>query len=251
MATDSTGAIYENRTLQFYGYAYGNSNVSLTATIEGNTVFSGEIPTTNMSVPTPPIDPGNEVLLFSLDSSDLFPTNWSGSRPMSITVSGGEAAFFSNIKSNYMHTTPANVQTFSAENSTINGNLLTLGTPFSGQIEIGSTVTGNGVLENTFVTSGSGSSWTVIPDQTVSSTTISGNWVLGYLPGNATSYTFCYNGNPENSEKTRDPRSSVFIDSTQQVPPLPISAAVWAWLIPSGSTISYNLNVALGNCAQS
>ena len=39
MAIDSNGKNYENRTLQFYGLAYGDSNVSLTATINDNIVI--------------------------------------------------------------------------------------------------------------------------------------------------------------------------------------------------------------------
>jgi len=90
MAIDSNGKNYENRTLQFYGLAYGDSNVSLTATINGETVFSGEVPTINSPMPTPPIDLPS--ILFSLENSVLFPTNWQGSLPMSITVTGGNVS---------------------------------------------------------------------------------------------------------------------------------------------------------------
>ena len=179
MAIDSNGKNYENRTLQFYGAAYGDSNVSLTATINGDTVFSGEVPTINSPMPLSPIDLTS--VLFSIDNSVLFPTNWQGSLPMSITVTGGNGVLLNAIRCNYM---PA----------------LAGDTP---------------------------------------------------IPGNATAYFSCYeNGIPINSEDTPDPRSSVTIDGVSQVPPLPPSQGVWTWIVPNGSTIAYNLNISLGNCAQ-
>jgi hypothetical protein len=101
MAIDSNGKNYENRTLQFYGSAYGDSNVSLTATINGNVVFSGELPTINSPLPIPPIDSTNAGLLFSLPDSPLFPTNQTASYTVSITVSGGYGAIFTGIYNNY------------------------------------------------------------------------------------------------------------------------------------------------------
>ena len=56
MATGSNGLIYENRTLQFYGFAYGNTTVSLKATINGTDVFTGEVATINAELPPPPLD---------------------------------------------------------------------------------------------------------------------------------------------------------------------------------------------------
>jgi len=249
MAIDSNGKNYENRTLQFYGLAYGDSNVSLTATINGETVFSGEVPTINSPMPTPPIDLPS--ILFSLENSVLFPTNWQGSLPMSITVTGGNVVVFTDIKSNYMPLPPTPVQQIVMENSSIEGNVLTVGTVTSGTVTANLQLAGTGVLSNTWIQSGSGSTWIVAtrpaPDvaQSVPSTTITSE-LYTLNPGNATTYRSCYFGKPTNSENTIDPCSSVTIDGVAQVPPLPKSTGCWSWTVSTGSTISYNLNVSSG-----
>lgn len=247
MVIDSKGKYYEYKTLQFYGLAYGDSNVSLTATINGTTIFSGEVPTIN--TPIPLIDLTSATILFSIDNSTLFPTNWSGSYPMSITVTGGYGVVFDNIYCNYMPPLrrPAIMQAI-MENSSIVGNVLTVGTVSSGTVDIGQQLIGTDVLAGTFIQSGSGANWIVNHSQIVPNTTITG--ILVY-PGTADEYQPCYNGRPVNSENTPDPRSSVTIDSIGQVPPFPKSGGVWNWTIPNGSTITYNLNVSEGLCAQS
>ena len=70
------------------------------------------------------------------------------------------------------------------------------------------------------------------------------------VTGTADTYVRCYHGEPANSEGTPDPRSSVMVNGIQQVPPRPKSEGCWTWIVESGSTISYNLNVGLGNCVQ-
>ena len=251
MATDSNGLVYENRTLQFYGCAYGSSNVSLNATINGSVVFSGEVPTVDSQISN------NDTLLFSLENSVLFPTNWQGSLPMSITVTGGDGVVFTDIKSNYMPLTTS-VEEIVMENSSIEGDVLTVGTVTSGTVTANLPLSGTGVLGNTFTLSGSGSTWLVTTrphppvSQSVTSTTITGV-KCNTIPGNATDYSCCYIRTPTNtnSENTPDPRSSVTIDGVTQVPPLGLSKGIWTWHVPTGSTIAYNLNVSLGYCAQS
>ena len=248
MATDNLGLTYENRTLQFYGFAYGNSNVSLTATINGTTVFSGEVPTINSPVPAPPVDFSNEIILFSIENSTLFPTNYSGAYPMSIAVSGGYAAAFNGINCNYMLT--GNIATTVMENSSISGNVLTVGTVSSGTVLINQLLNGTDIVANTRIVSGSDTTWIVSNSQTVPNTTITGNLFIP-TPGVADEYQPCYNRKPVNSEDTPDPRSSITIDGIAQVPPLPKSPGTWGWMVPTGSTIAYNLNISVGNCAQS
>jgi len=248
MAIDNNGKVYEYRTLQFYGYAYGNSNVSLTANINGNTVFSGEVATINTEIPPPQNDITNAPLLFSVNDSTLLPTNWAGTYPMSITVNGGYGVVFGNINCNYMNSGTASPQTI-MENSSISGNVLSVGTVSSGTVAIGQVLQGTDVIANTHIVSGSDTTWIVNNIQTVPTTTITG-YLITINPGVADEYQLCYNGKPVNSENTPDPRSSVTIDGITQVPPLPASKSLWSWVIPSGSTISYNLNISLGNCAQ-
>lgn len=165
----------EERTVQFYGVAYGPSPVTITAVVNGNTVFSGEVLTADQPIspqPTPPDD--EQYVLFSVNNSA--PTNFSGSVPMTVTISGGPTSgvLFGEIYSNYQW---GNTVGYSAEPG-----------------------------------------------------------VFGPI----------YLGTPTNSEGTIDPRSSVYIDGVQQVPPLPTSEGTWNWFINTGSTMSYNLNISLG-----
>ena len=245
MAIDNSWLKYENRTLQFYGLAYGNSNVSLTAIINGTTVFSGEVPTINSPMPTRPIDLSNEVILFSTENSTLFPTNYYGTYPMSITVTGGYAAVFRTIKSNYGM--GANINTTVMENSSISGNVLTVGTVSSGNVSIGQFLNGTGIVDATRIESGSDITWIVNNSQTVPNTTITG---IIPEPGVADIYGPYYDVNPAFDTETIDPRSSVTIDGIAQVTPATKVWGIWRWFVPTGSTIAYNLNVSLGNCAQ-
>jgi hypothetical protein len=95
----------QNRTIQFIGYAYGSSPVTLTAEINGNTVFSGEVPT--IDSPLPPM--ANVVAsagpLFLVENSSLFSTDFSGQYPMTISVSSGNSVILGEVLSNYMHIT--------------------------------------------------------------------------------------------------------------------------------------------------
>jgi hypothetical protein len=247
MAIDSNGKTYENRTLQFYGIAYGDSNVSLTATINGTTVFSGEVPTTitDTDFNAAWADLSNASVLFSITDSPLFPTTWSGDYPMSITVNGGQGVIFSQILCNYVLQMEevGNVKTI---NSSISGNTLTIGTVVSGEVLPRMKLSGPGIIEKTFIQSGSGTTWTVGRSQVVESSNIDGI-LYNFITGDANTFVGCYTGIPINSENTPDVRSSVQIDGVDQVPLKPVStSASTAWIVPSGSTISYNLNVSLG-----
>ena len=246
MAIDSNGLTYEYRTLQFNGYAYGSdSNVSITASINGTVVFSGEVPTINSPIPPMPVDSAAAPLLFSIDNSTLFPTNWAGSYPMSIEINGGHGVVFSGILSNYMKG-PVTSHSI-MENATIDGTTLTIGTVSSGSVTVGQMIYGNGVTYRTNIVSGSNLTWTVNLNQSVPSTIILG---VGEVPGTETDYLQCFGGDPVNSEQTPDSRSSVMIDGIQQVPPLPKSTGTKSWLVPAGSTLSYNLNISPGSCPQ-
>jgi hypothetical protein len=256
MATDANGSTYQNRTLNFYGQAFGSSNVSITAVIDNTTVFSGIVPTVNQPLPFKAFVTDTN-LLFSVAESPLFPTNWDGSCPMSVSVTGGYGVVLNQITCNYMrYSDPVPLK-----NSTIEGTTLTIGTISSGgTVGIGNFITGPGVLANTVITAGSGTTWTVNNSQSVPSTTLaafdfreypgmqtdSGAW----LPGTSTHFAPCYNGTPTNSEGTTDPRTDVTVDEVRQVPPLARISTLRPWIVPTGSTIAYNLNVSLGNCAQ-
>jgi hypothetical protein len=95
-----------NRTLQFLGAAYGNSDITITATIDNVVVYNNTVTTLDEEIPLPE-DLGNIVFptLFSVENSDQFPIEFAGARTMSLTVTGGEGIILTNVLSNYMEQT--------------------------------------------------------------------------------------------------------------------------------------------------
>lgn len=246
--------VYEDRTLQFLGLAYGNSNVLLTATINGTTVFSGEVPTIDAVLPTelPTIEDTD--ILFSVDNSTLFPTDFHGSYPMSIAVTGGNGIILSSVYSNYQ--TKAIPNPVIMANSSIQGNVLTVGSVVQGEVHKwlhlsgdGINITGRlpGLHQHPQINGGSGNTWTITTEQSVTDITITGT---GSLPGKATEFGHCYQPSIAaffNSEGTLDVRSNVMIDGVQQVPPrAPSTSSAEPWIVHSGSTITHELNLTPG-----
>lgn len=236
-----------NRTIQFYGLAYGKANVELTAKINGETVFSGQVPT--IDAPLPPADTPlvDATVLFSLVDSPLFPQDFGGSYPMTVEVLTGNGVFFGNTYSNYMDqiTDIARIG-----NSSINGTTLTVGTVIKGNVQVGQQVAGPGpstdnnlIAENTSIISGSGSTWTVTNNQTIGPINMA---CIDGTQGSPDAFFPCYRGIPTNSEGTPDSRSSVTINGIQQVPPSPKSQGQYTWVVPVGSTLGYNFNVSSG-----
>ena len=169
-----------NRTFQFRGLGYGDSNVTVTARVNSTQIFSGTIttiagnPLDPVPYPTPQV--AYDTVAFSLDNSALLNTDFAGSLPMTIEISGGNAVIFTEILSNYY---PGNTAT----------------DPGAGTVD---------------------------------------------------HFGHSYHGTPVNSESTLDVRSSVYINGTQQVPPLTPSQGAWCWVIPSPATMTYNWNISLG-----
>lgn len=241
----------QNRTMNFYGYAYGNTPVSLTANINGTTVFSGAVSTQDQPLPTPNVDLINAPVLFSVpDTSGLFPTDFAGAYPMSITVTGGAGIAMRDVYCNYMDYPKVSCQ---GNDCTIDGTTLTMGNVTVGNVManikgIGQRVVGRGVAAGTTISalSTDGVTVQVTPSQSVAGAVIQ---VLGnrIVDGSADVFLESYNGVPSNSEGTPDNRSSVEIDGVPQVPPNPVSRGQWTWVVPSDSTIFYALNVSLAN----
>jgi hypothetical protein len=235
-----------NRTLQFYGYAYGNAPVQLNAHINGQVVFSGAVPTVDQPLPTVlPVDTTAAPVLFSIENSSLFPTEFSGAYPMTVSIATGSGVVLANVFSNYMATQNVTVE-FESANSTVTGNAFTVGTLVFGSVDVGQRLLGS----NSKIVSGSGSDWTLGYTSTTpyGPTTISGGNIVN-IPGTATEFLCCYTGSPVNSDNTDDPRSSVTIDGVPQNPTRDSKNGTWTWLVAQGSTIAYNLNVGLGNVA--
>lgn len=92
----------ENRTFQFLGQGYGSDPVSITASINSTQIYSGTIPTiAGPSEPYPVVPSAEQVILFSIDNSAALNTDFAGSLPMTIVVSGGNGVLFGEINSNY------------------------------------------------------------------------------------------------------------------------------------------------------
>ena len=106
-----------NRNLKFYGFAYGDTPVTLDVKINGQQVFLNTVSTIPGPVPL-----SGDILcdqtLFEVADTDLFPTTFSGAYTHSVEVSGGNGILMGSVVSNYMPTytgnivTPGNATTF-------------------------------------------------------------------------------------------------------------------------------------------
>ena len=229
-----------NRTIQFCGYAYGNVPVQLNAHINGQTVFSGTVDTLNELMPLNP-DMSAAPPLFSVESSELFPTTFSGSYPMTVSVATGYGVQLCQTNSNYM-ATPVDAVEFSGS---ISGTTLTVSSVTSGEILSGQNIQGSGVTENTKIISGNGSIWEVNTSQIVSETTING---VKFASSSPDVFVMCYHGTPPNSEGTEDSRSSVQINGVPQTPErTPVWYGQWTWTVDTGSTLECNFNISAGS----
>lgn len=90
-----------NRTIQFLGQGYaptGTEPIVITATLNGNVVYTGNIPTLYTSDVS--YDPTTQVVLFTCE----LPVDFAGTLPMSISLDSpvGVDAYFEQINSNYM-----------------------------------------------------------------------------------------------------------------------------------------------------
>lgn len=82
-----------NRTVRVFGQGFGSTPASITATLNGNVVFNGEIPTVD-EPPTVSIE--NPPILFEFE----VPLNTNGNIPQTITINNGTVVF-AGISANY------------------------------------------------------------------------------------------------------------------------------------------------------
>jgi hypothetical protein len=114
-----------NKTLQFFGrgYAPTGTDAEITAVLEGNTVFSGTIPTI-YNAGEVSYAPEDQELLFTCEVDEALDTTVS----MTVTVTAGSAVTLEQILSN-LNNQPGNVSVFASMgdgsqrrlNVTING----------------------------------------------------------------------------------------------------------------------------------
>jgi hypothetical protein len=91
-----------NRNLQFYGFAYGDTPVTLDVKINGQQVFLNTVSTIPGDVPADTYDIVLDQVLFEVNDTDLLPTTFGGSYSHSIAVSGGSGILIQCVFSNYM-----------------------------------------------------------------------------------------------------------------------------------------------------
>ena len=84
-----------NRTIQFFGQGYGTTAIIANVQAAGNTVFTGEIPTTDQLRSRLPQD---QVKIFEFE----LPLDTVGSVPVSILFTGAETVFVEQVISNYV-----------------------------------------------------------------------------------------------------------------------------------------------------
>jgi hypothetical protein len=85
-----------NRTIQIKGYGYGSTTCSANVSYNGNTVFSGTIPTLDQAQPLSL--PSEQVTIFTFEI-DL---STAGTFPLIINVTGGNLVYIEQVLSNYM-----------------------------------------------------------------------------------------------------------------------------------------------------
>jgi hypothetical protein len=238
-----------NRTIQFLGYAYGSVPVQLNAHINGELVFSGTVNTTDAPLPLPNIDVSSAPVLFSVENSALFPTDFSGSYPMTVSVATGSGILLTRVLSNYI---PVDVYHNTwLENSTITGTTLNIGSYRDPSVVVHPGMTlgdsANLVTYGTKVVSGSDLTWTVDIDQNVSATTIVAlDNTPTQSPGSSTVFSLCYSETVNGVITTTDPRSNVAIDGVAQNPQRDGEIGAWSWILPQGSTLACDLSVNQG-----
>jgi hypothetical protein len=94
----------QNRTFKFYGLGYGDTPVTVTASVNSTQIFSGTVPTVDQPIDPWPYPTPEEVgttVLFTVPDSALFNTDFAGNVPMTVTISTGSGALLGLINSNY------------------------------------------------------------------------------------------------------------------------------------------------------
>lgn len=114
------------RTIQFLGQGYGNTPVTVDAVWNGNTIYSGAVPTVNETIPTflSTTEANNEIL-FTTDVD----VTYQADVPMTITVTSPGALVVGQIYGNYanVYTQTGNTWTITSSGPTtflaVNNNI--------------------------------------------------------------------------------------------------------------------------------
>jgi hypothetical protein len=223
------------------GLAYGSEPVNIVAKINSTTVYSGPLPTIDQPVsPVPEPIPTDMSVLFSIDNSSALNTDFAGSLPMTIEVSGGSGVIFGDILSNYCQ--EPNTAVYA------NGEIPVVEDPNSTTEQVNAIIVPKAnppfnATEMAFLNIPG--PYTQQQNEEFQALLLLHN-IPCYVSSGPNEFQSNYIGTPVNSENTPDPRSTVYINGVQQVPPTPVSHGVWNWFMPAGSTFAYNWNISTG-----
>lgn len=212
------------RTIQFYGQGYGTTPAEIAVTANGNTVFSGTIPTVDQPVPAlPATDPTPVMpLIFSMNIEQSFTGFDNQSIPMTCTVTNG-TVIFADILGNYSPTwnpayTPAQGQIIYSPNSTLEQKVAVwteVANPPLSQADIDAL--SNPATPQSVIN-------TILFDHNLRieiSTGVDAYGIMG----------------------PTDSRDNVTIDSITQIPDHGNLPGTWWWKVTGGQTLGYDLDV--------
>jgi hypothetical protein len=208
-----------NRTVQILGQGYGSNPAQITVTANGTTVFSGAVNTVDQplpALPNPDLDLTNILCTFEIDQA------FTGQIPMTCAVSAG-TVIFAQIYANYIF---IENPVYTVEQINI---LLDPATPDADRVAIYTQVA-NPALNQTDIDTLLDPAAT--PEQK-NEILIAHNCRI-FISSGANGY---------GAIDVEDPRSEVTIDGISQNPDRTALTGTWWWIIRSGSTLAYQLDV--------
>jgi hypothetical protein len=210
-----------DRTLNFYGRAYGTETADITVLLNGNTIFSGTVPTQA----TLSDEPADQELLFSttIDTSTVGPL------PMTYTVNS-QNVLFAYVTSNYMSITN------SAYDTTQQAVLTTYEDPPTQELLNQKYAIWTTAAVPAFSAEETATILDVNTTSTIRSDILKSHGASLYITG-SDAVSRC-NG-------TSDARTNVYINGVIQTTPDPRPTdedGTWYWNVIQGSTMTCNLN---------
>jgi hypothetical protein len=95
-----------NRSFRFYGVGVGPNTVEITAKFNGAQVYSGPVFTVSDSAFATSSLQELSQIMFTIEDSAEYNTDFSGVVPLEITVTQGNMVAFNDVQANYWGTTP-------------------------------------------------------------------------------------------------------------------------------------------------
>lgn len=216
-----------NRTVQIYGYGFGLTDATMTVTLNGTTIFSGAVTTTNQPAPTLP-DLNLDTDTVPICSFEL-PVTFNGTQPMTCQVTNG-TIIFAQILANYA-TVPNPIYS-PADLEILNGN----GSTYQERYNVYASYANPPFTQDETNTLMNMS----LPFNDTSKVQILQSHNLLPVSSSGPSTYFTIDGGT-------DPRSDVTINNSSQTQGVSsdLNGTKW-YLVQNGSTLAYTLNVIPG-----